>query len=178
MMETYASRSSIFPVGQSLLHFSKFLHGTMRAAPSVHPRSSQLSPSMSQTPPAASAIRSNPRNSKCPEAVWCCMNGVAASTRERSSSSIRGHSLGYSCGSSQGTCHARVARQGGCVVSHGEKCTHCRYRTFVPLIVAKRLGSLNTLNLSNTNHFSLGVREMRSQRFMCKCATVQCCVAA
>lgn len=61
-------------------------------------------PSMSQTPPASSAIISSPKNSKCPEAVWCCIKGAAASTKDFQTVNIPGHSEGYSDGTSQGTC--------------------------------------------------------------------------
>lgn len=68
-----------------------------------------ISPSISQTPPASSAIMSNPRNSKCPTLAWCCMKVLAASTRDRTSSNICGHKAGYSLGMLHGICATTVS---------------------------------------------------------------------
>lgn len=46
---------------------------------------------------------SNPKNSKWLGLAWCCMNGVAASTRDPRSSSIFGHKAPYSLGRLHGT---------------------------------------------------------------------------
>lgn len=68
-----------------------------------------ISPSISQTPPASSAIMSNPKNSKWPTLVWCCMKVPEASTRDRTSSNICGHNAGYSLGMLHGTCAMAVS---------------------------------------------------------------------